>query len=89
MVQLSSYHPIKRSGMHRNAEQAQLTLILYQDGRGALLGGSVTKIAQLANVPVGIVTKSTFGSMRHTSVNRIGDCCRQSSFEDCAAHALV
>ena len=90
--------------MYKNAEQAQLILILYQDGKrkrsdfqrgfivGArMAGASVTKTAQLASVSIGTVTKvtSAFRSMGKTSVNRVGNCGRQRTFYDRDARALV
>ncbi len=59
-------------GMYKNAEQAQLILILYQDGRKDLseferefivgartAGASVTKTAQVARVSIATVTEVT------------------------------
>lgn len=59
---------------------------------GARMGGaSVTKIAQLACVSIGTVTKvtSAFRSVGKTSVNRAGNCGRKRRFSDRDARALV
>ena len=47
-----------------------------------MAGASVKKTAHLAAVSVGTVT-SVFRSMEKTSVNRIGNCGRQGTFDDC------
>ncbi len=49
------------------------------------------KTAQVARVSVGTVTKvtSAFRSMGKTSVNRVGNCGRQRTFDERDARALV
>lgn len=52
----------------------------------------VTKTAQLAHVSIGTVTKvteSAFRSLRKTSVNMVGNCGQQSTFDNQDAYALV
>ncbi len=51
-----------------------------------MAGASVTKTAQLARVSIRTVTKvtSAFRSVGKTSVNRVGSCGRQRTFDNCA-----
>ncbi len=89
-------------GIYKNSKQASLILILHQDDkrkrdfeRSSLLGHRWQELlshnAQLASVSIGTVTKvtSAFKSMGKTSVNRVGNCGRQHTFDERDARALV
>lgn len=56
-----------------------------------MAGASVTQTVQLVGVSIRTVTKvtSAFRSMGNTSVNRVGNCDRQRTFDDHDARALV
>ncbi len=53
-----------------------------------MAGAPVTKTAQLASVS-GTKVTSAFRSVGKTSVNRVGNCGRQRTFDERDAHALV
>ncbi len=54
-----------------------------------MAGASVTNAAQLTSVSIGTVTKVTSVSVEKISVNRVRNCGRQHTFNECYVHAVV